>query len=147
VQTKKLVLSYFLLATYSLVVLHHCFAHTHLVDFEKLFGGDHSHQHTHIDSDHHVHTGQVSLFHFLGHLFEQVSHQDDYGEDQLIIARAVSVKEAISFAFSVDFHFSIFKKNIEEDEKTDPPDPFVFIEISPELQPPGILLRGPPSLV
>ena len=56
-------------------------------------------------------------------------------------------KEAISFAFSVDFHFSIFKKNIEEDEKTDPPDPFVFIEISPELQPPGILLRGPPSLV
>jgi hypothetical protein len=145
VQTKRLILSYFLLATYSLVVLHHSFAHTHLVDFEELFGQNHSHQHTHIDSDHHVHTNQVSLFHFLGHLFEQVNHQDDYGEDQLIIARADSVKEAINCSVSVDFHFSIFKNFIAEDKKTDPPDPFIFIEISSELQPPGILLRGPPS--
>ena len=77
-QLKNKILSYFLLAIYLLVVLHHSVTHSHAFEFVGTPVSEASHQHGDFKDVHHAHQFHLGIFHFLGHLFENINHTDDH---------------------------------------------------------------------
>lgn len=86
-QLKNRVLSHFLLAIYLLVVLHHSLSHSHTVKFADTPVSGPCHKHEAFKDVHHEYQFHIGIFHFLGHLFENINHSNDFADEHLSVVQ------------------------------------------------------------
>lgn len=146
-QLKNKILSYFLLITYLLVVLHQIVSHTHASEFDGNSVPKSSHTHNDFKDVHHEHHFHVGVFHFLGHLFETISHTDDFADDHLLVVQKSSTKKVNDPNSPINTY--IYGEPIlvfEVDAESLPAPPY-YLPFLQKLQLPTSPLRGPPFLV
>jgi len=130
-----------------MVGLNHSSLHAHHSSCEKKTEDKTCHEHqgfTNIHHDNHFHIG---VFHFLGHLFEIIGHQDDLGCNHLAPTQNIPSKKAFDTNNDINFWFNqngsshliatIFSSS-------EPPFTPSFSQTSKRTT---TLLRGPPSLL
>ncbi len=83
-RNKRAISGRILLGVYLLVAVNCSFSHEHLALFDEACEATHNHDE--FESIHHEHHFHVGIFHFLGHLFEELRHveNDNFGDDHLI---------------------------------------------------------------
>jgi hypothetical protein len=102
---KKNILGRFLLTTYLLVAFNCSFSHDHLALFDESCEVSHCHEVSEkvfLAQDFHI-----GIFHYLGHLFEELRHidNDDFGNDHLVISSDFQSKNNLDLNRTIDFHF------------------------------------------
>lgn len=147
VQLKNKILSHFPLAIYLLVVLHHSVSHTHASDFAETPVTEPFHQHENFKDVHHDHQFHVGIFHFLGHLFENINHTDDLADEYLLVVQKSLSKKAVDHSnsispFIIGQHLLVFEVDAES-----LPDPPYHLSLLQKLKQPNTPLRAAPSLV
>ena len=127
VNQKKEILSYFLLATYLFVVAHQSIAHNHTSDADS----NATHQHNKYSDIHHEHHFHVGIFHFLGHLFESISHVSNNADDHLVVIQNTTNKKTSDYKTPISIYFI---ENIlvvfEVDAESLPDPPYYQISLS-----------------
>lgn len=146
-QLKNKILSNFLLVIYLLVLLHQSVSHEHAFEFAGTPLPKPLHQHENFEDVHHEHQFHVGIFHFLGHLFENINHTDDLADDHLLVFQKSFPKKVVDHNISVNHfiygqHLLVFEVDAES-----LPDPPYFIALLQKLKRPNTPLRAPPSLV
>lgn len=149
-QLRKKIRALFLLAVYLLIVLHYSASHSHTTEATTPSSWTtHHHQHEASSSVHHDHQFHGGLFHFLGHLFENVHHSSDLADTHLVVSqKKTSPKKFDNDNQPVDLYTlksSIQKDRVDSESLSDPP-PCQFF-LSPRLIRPNTPLRAPPALV
>lgn len=114
------ILSYLLLASYSLVVLHTSIVHAHGLSQDSIPLDIVTHDHGEFEHFHHEHNFHIGLFHFLGHLLDTVDHTDDHSDEHLCSVQNVPVKS--TFETSLQNHIG----RIEARDLLDQQDGFYF---------------------
>ncbi|MCB9352425.1 MAG: hypothetical protein H6573_33815 [Lewinellaceae bacterium] len=145
-QLKNKILSHFLLAIYLLVVLHHSVSHSHTSEFAGTPVPKPLHQHENFKEVHHEHQFHVGIFHFLGHLFENINHTHDLADEHLLVVQKSSTKKAVDHNSSISPYINgqyllVFEVNAES-----LPDPPYHLSLVQKLKRPDTPLRAPPSL-
>lgn len=146
-QLKNKILSYFLLAIYLLVVLHHSVTHSHAFEFVGTPVSEASHQHGDFKDVHHAHQFHLGIFHFLGHLFENINHTDDHADDHLLVVQKSSVKKVVDHNSSVNPYIHGQYLLVYEVDAESLPDPPYHLFLLQKLKQPNTPLRAPPSFV
>lgn len=147
-QLKNKILSYFLLATYLLVVLHQSVSHSHASEFDGTLRPKSSHTHNHFKDVHHEHHFHVGIFHFLGHLFESISHANDNAEDHLAIIQNTSTKKVTDHKSPISKVYNINNLVlIEVGAESLPDPPYYQIPYLQKLTRSTSPLRAPPFFV
>lgn len=105
------------------------------------------HQHEDFETVHHEHGFHIGIFHFLGHLLEKVSQQDDLTDDYIQPAISLpSHNEGDELKRTgVDLITSIPFSQIQEVNINDPPNSYLFRSILKSAILATNPLRGPPS--
>ena len=130
-----------------MVGLNHSSLHAHHSSCEKKTEAKSCHQHDGFEDIHHQNHFHVGVFHFLGHLFENIGHQDDLGCNHVAPVQNVSTKKVLDTNSDITFWF---KKNDANNSVvgalslSDPPFYRSFLQTSKRSSTP---LRGPPSLL
>jgi hypothetical protein len=144
-QISQQALSHFLLAIYLLVTLLSIGQHSHSVEVM----GSVAHQHEDFEEVHHEHHFHVGIFHFFGHLFEQIIHQEDNDEQKIaLLISASSAKKVIQQKSIVSYYYPIDNDRIlvvDAESLPDPPPYHLFL--LHRLKQPNTPLRAPPVLV
>ncbi len=101
VRKSKKILSQFLLATYLLVVLHHNVSLLH-------DAGHCSYAHFHhgFEEDHHDHHFHIGVFHFLGHLLENISHYNYLETTYLSLSQETVQQQKTDNSPSTNLYFA-----------------------------------------
>ncbi len=147
-QLRKKIISHFLLTIYLLVVLHHSAATSHTVEIGNNSQSKIFHQHEDFKDVHHEHHFHVGIFHFLGHLFENINHSNHYADDHLIIIQETSNKKVVDYNKTVNFYTNENNSvpfSVDAESLPDPPPYHPFL--LPRLIRPSTPLRAPPSIV
>ncbi len=147
VQLRKKILSHFLLAIYLLVVLHHSVSHSHASEFFGTPVSETSHKHEDFKDVHHEHQFHIGVFHFLGHLFENINHTDDHADDHLLVIQKSSTKKAVDHNNSVNTYIYRQDELVFEVDAESLPDPPYHLSLLQKLKLPSTPLRAPPSFV
>lgn len=148
VELRKKILSHFLLAIYLMVVAHQSISHTHASGLDGDAAPNHSHKHENFKDIHHEHHFHVGIFHFLGHLFESISHVSDNADDHLVVIQNNSIKKASGYRTSICKYF--LESNLvvlEVDAESLPDPPYYQIPYLQKLTRSTSPLRAPPSHV
>ena len=141
VNPKKEILSYFLLATYLFVVAHQSIAHNHTSDADS----NATHQHNKYSDIHHEHHFHVGIFHFLGHLFENISHVSNTADDYLVIIQNTSTKKVTDHKTPISTFYNLSKLvMLEVDAESLPAPPYYQISYLQKLTRSSLSLRAPP---
>ena len=147
-QKKRNISGRFLLATYLLVAFNCNFSHNHLALFD--ISCEASHSHDEFETVHHEHGFHIGIFHFLGHILEELRHldNDDFGDEHLVNASDNQFKKPIESNKTSEFSFGgnqIAFIPVDEIFLTSPPEFSPFpIQILIKSDTP---LRAPPSFV
>ena len=124
VQPKYKILSVPLLVIYLLVFLQSI---TSPLPPESLY-----HHHQDYESVHHEHTFHIGIFHFLGHLLEKITQQDDLTDDYLQPELILPKKQSEDDFQIADFDLFIYKTTLAESDVNihGPPDfPIYFFRL------------------
>ena len=141
------ILSHFLLAIYLLVILHQSVSHKHgLTSYEIPTSGS-SHKHEDFNEVHHEDEFHVGIFHFLGHLLEQINHAEDLADEHLLSFQKKLTKKVVDRNNPVDVFFDSQQEMAYEVDAESLPDPPYHLSILQKLKLPSTPLRAPPSLV
>jgi hypothetical protein len=146
VQVKNKILSYFLFSIYLLVVVHHSASHSHAPDFEGVPASKSSHIHEDFKDVHHDHHFHVGIFHFLGHLFENINHTNDHADDHLLVIQESSTKKAIDNDSSVNAYIHEQQFLVSKVDAESMPSPPYYLSFLQKLKLRSTPLRAPPSL-
>ena len=141
------ILSHFLLAIYLLAIVHQSVSHKHDLTTNAIPSSDSSHKHEDFSEVHHEHEFHVGIFHFLGHLLEQINHADDLADEHLINVQKTFTKKVVDRNNSVDVFFDCQQEMAYEVDAESLPDPPYHLSILQKLKLPSTPLRAPPSLV
>lgn len=116
------------------------------------FNGDtifkQSHQHQNYTDIHHEHHFHIGIFHFLGHLFENIGHAGDNADDHLVIIQDSSSKKVSDYKFLINKFFKLSKLvliEIDAESLSDPP--YYQIPYFQKLIRSTSPFRAPPLLV
>ena len=112
--------------------------------FSKYF----SHQHDDYTNKHHEHHFHVGIFHFLGHLFESISHVSDNADEHLVVIQNTSTKKASDSKTSICKYFlesNLVLIKVGAESLPDPP--YYQIPYLQKLTRSTSPLRAPPSHV
>lgn len=128
-----------------MVGLNHSSLHAHHSSCDKKTDAKSCHDHEGFDDKHHSNHFHIGVFHFLGHLFENIGHQDDLGCDHIAPAQNIATKKVVDTNSSINFWFNQCTSNyliVDPLSLSDPPFHGAFSLISKQ---PATPLRGPPS--
>lgn len=128
-----------------MVGLNHSSLHAHHSACDKKTDANSCHQHDGFEDVHHDNHFHIGVFHFLGHLFENIGHQDDLGCDHIAPSLNILVKKVLDT--NSDVHLWCNKNDtnystVDPLSLSDPPFYRLFSQKSKQLATP---LRGPPS--
>lgn len=130
-----------------MVGLNHSSLHAHHSSCDKPTEGKSCHEHLGFEDVHHSNHFHIGVFHFLGHLFESIGHQDDLGCNHVAPAQNIPTKKVIDSNSDITFcfkHNDISTSIVDPISLSDPPFYRSFSQISKRSSTP---LRGPPSLL
>ena len=135
------------MAIYLLVVLHHSISHSHTSEFGGDVIAESTHKHDDNNNVHHEHHFHVGVFHFLGHLFENINHSNDFVDEFLVVAQKsttniVAHNSNTTNIFIVGNQVAEIKVGAES-----LPDPPYTLSVLQKLILSSTPLRAPPSLV
>ena len=147
VQLRKKILSYFLLATYLLVVLHQSVSHSHALELGETPSPEPAHQHDDFQTVHHEHDFHIGIFHFFGHLFEHTNHSNDLADEHLVISQKSPTKIIVDNNHSVNAPFYGNNLMIFDVDAESLPDPPNHLSLLQKLIQPNTPLRAPPARV
>ena len=146
-QLRKKILSHFLLATYFLVVLHQSVSHNHSSEIANSKTSQTTHQHEDFKVVHHEHHFHVGIFHFLGHLFENTSHQNDLEDEHLVFFQKTVAKKVFDYNKSFHFYATLDNLIVFSVDAESLPDPPYHVSLLQRFKQPNTPLRAPPALV
>ncbi len=148
VQKSRILLSYFLLATYLLVALHNSISHDHLSASCESIEFDSHHQHEGINEVHHEHHFHVGIFGILGQLFESIDHVNDNEDEHLAIGPKIPKVKSVTFESVYIPYFNLadlIALTVDAESLPDPPD--FNLSLLQQLIKSDTPLRAPPLLV
>ena len=144
-QLRNKILSHFLLVLYLLVVVHQSVSQSPELDGAPM--SETSHEHEDFTDVHHENQFHVGVFHFLGHLFENIINADDFTDDHLLVVQKSSSKKVIDHNSSVNSYIygqQVLEFEVDAESLPAPPSHLSLLQ---KLKLPNTPLRAPPSLV
>ena len=144
---KRRLFSWLLLTSYLLVVFHQSVPHAHFLEEEILPKAKTSHHHDDFQEVHHEHRFHVGIFHFVGHLFENLNHLDSHADEHVIISHKTSTEKTIVLNNTTYFYCygnSFISLRVDAESLPDPP---YYLTILQKSIPDNTPLRGPPPFV
>jgi hypothetical protein len=129
------------------VVINHSVPQSHPSELDGTPKEKFTHKHEDFQEVHHDHHFHVGIFHFLGHLFENINHSNDHVDKHSIVVQKTSVKKFVanSHVFNAYFNGITFEVIVVDTESL--PDPPYFLKLLQKLKLRGTSLRAPPTLV
>jgi len=130
-----------------MVGLNHSSLHAHHSSCDKTTTTKSHHHHEGFEDIHHHHHFHIGVFHFLGHLFESIGHQDDLGCDHIAPAQNIAPKKVVDTNSAINFWFNqndAYHLTVDSLSLSDPPFYKSFSHIWYQFATP---LRGPPALL
>jgi hypothetical protein len=106
-----------------------------------------SHQHEDFEKIHHEHHFHVGIFHFLGHLLENIQHTNNFAEEFFVTSSKKASKKVVSHNDKIAFHFNYIKWQIVEREIKSLRAPPYILFLKQALTLATSPLRGPPAFV
>lgn len=116
-----------MLVTYLLVALNCSYSHGHVGLFDQSCMA--SHCHADYEKVHHAQNFHVGIFHFLGHLLEELRHidNDDFENDHLFFSPKKLSKKNVNPSKKIDCSFAFNKIMIFDVDAASLPDPPALI--------------------
>ncbi len=130
-----------------MVGLNHSSVHAHQSSCDKKTAAKSCHDHQGYEDVHHDNHFHIGVFHFLGHLFEDIGHQDDLGCNHVAPAHKLAAKKVLDSNKDITFGFNPTDNKIlipDASSLSSPPFYGALSQLSTHLAPP---LRGPPTLL
>ena len=129
------------------MVINHSVPQSHPSELDGTPKEKSTHNHEDFQEVHHDHHFHVGIFHFLGHLFENINHSNDHSDKHSIVVQKTAVKKFVenNHAFNAYFNGITFEVIVMDTESL--PDPPYFLQFLQKLKLPGTPLRAPPTLV
>lgn len=130
-----------------MVVVHNCIRHSHEAESDCLAMSI-SHHHLDAHEFHDEHSFHHGIFHFLGHLFENIGHSNDHACTHIIVAQTAPAKKHIEFNQSTKLFFGEDPVRfclLETDSLVD--SPFYQLFLSQRINQSNMPLRAPPARV
>jgi hypothetical protein len=127
--------------------VHQSVSHSHSSEFFGTPVSETFHKHEDFKDVHHKHQFHVGIFHFLGHLFENINHADDHADDHLLVIQKSSSKNVVDHSSPVNSFIHGQQLLVFEVSAESLPDPPYHLSLLQKLKLPSTPLRAPPSLV
>lgn len=145
-QLRKKILSQFLLALYLLVVLHQSTVQARTYGIFDANAIDISHKHEDFKEVHHEHNFHVGIFHFLGHLFENINESNAHTDKHLITSQKNTSEKTTDYIIPGNFYFIEINSLFFEVDAESLPAPPEYLSILQKAKRPNTPLRAPPRL-
>ena len=118
--------------------------HSHPTEVKKLI----AHEHQDFQEIHHEHQFHIGILHVLGHLFEQIVHQDNtQDQDIVIVTLSNFLKNVIQQGIANSAFFQIENGLVFSVDSESLPDPPFYLAFLQKFKRPDTPLRAPPALV
>lgn len=128
-------------------MLHHSITHTHGKAIDGGPESSSSHKHDDFREVHHDHHFHVGIFHFFGHLFENINHSNELADKYLIIVQKTETKKVVDYNLPIQVYFDPNGNIVIDVDAESLPDPPYHLPLLQKLKLPSTPHRGPPSLV
>lgn len=135
------------MATYLLVVLHQGVLHMHELGVTSFMQKKPHHVHKDYQDVHHEHDFHIGVFHYLGHLFDNVQHSDDFGDEHYLSTNNVGDGELKLVKQQDTFFFAVLEEPVFEVDQSSLPSPPDYLSLLPQFKQINTPLRAPPALV
>jgi hypothetical protein len=89
----------------------------------------------------------VGIFHFLGHLFENINHSDHLADEHLMGAQNTPANKVFDQSIPVNFYCFLNRLVVFSVDAESLPDPPYHLSYLQKLKLPNTPLRAPPSIV